>query len=790
MKILLIGGAGSLINRLIYRFKKEGDRVFLLTGSRYKDEKYESVFERYDFPYESSCIPEVFESVDPDVTICTGAFDTNYDWGRQEEKMSALYISDLLNLLLAFCTLRKGRFIYLSSQDVYSGYRKGTIPEEEEPDNRSFRGMALIQAEKLCKSYRENRMVDIVTLRMGNLYHCPENLQDIREIVSKMCLEALRDHRVGYTKNNAIAPLHEKDAVQFIYQVAFAKSCTYGLYNVAADLVTTEQALADLVARSFFQRLQAAAEDKSIKRYVKKQDGGIVDQVTGKTLQISVFDTEEEDRNRTILSNIRFRTEFGMNRYADLHEEIEEICGYMLVHSDVFLLDKEETFSGWQKFRKKFGWVLAAMIPFLENLVLFIPFFMLNNRAVGSQYFSKIDFYLLYVLLFAVVHGQQQAIVSAMLATAGYIFRQTYGRSGFDVVMDYNTYIWIAQLFIVGLVVGYMRDSIKKLREEAKEDHSYMAGQIQDMKSINNSNVRVKNALETQVISQHDSVGEIYQIVTDLDRYSADEVLFYAAEMLKDMMHTEDVAIYTSSDGPYARLFTATSRRAGSLGNSIRYEKLGELYQAVREHRVFINRALDKNLPMMACAIYRNDGKDQNDISTMVMIWSLSWERVTLSEADTLAVICALIQNAAFRASRYLEALEKSRFIENTRVLNRNAFKTLVRAHEEARRKRLTTATILRGRIGAGGLKELAEKTSVCVRSTDYMGILDDGFLYVLLTNTDEKGAAIVLQRMQEHGLHMSVTDFPDSTPEIQRKVAIAGGISEKAGAFGAGRSV
>ena len=62
-----------------------------------------------------------------------------------------------------------------------------------------------------------------------------------------------------------------------------------------------------------------------------------------------------------------------------------------------------------------------------------------SHRATDSLYFSKIDFYLLYVLLFAVVHGQRQATLSAALATMGYLFRQMYGRTGLAVVTDYNT---------------------------------------------------------------------------------------------------------------------------------------------------------------------------------------------------------------------------------------------------------------------------------------------------------------------------------------------------------------
>ena len=41
-----------------------------------------------------------------------------------------------------------------------------------------------------------------------------------------------------------------------------------------------------------------------------------------------------------------------------------------------------------------------------------------------------------------------------------------YNRTGFDVLLDYNTYIWIAQLMILGLVVGYMRDELRMVKEE------------------------------------------------------------------------------------------------------------------------------------------------------------------------------------------------------------------------------------------------------------------------------------------------------------------------------------
>ena len=62
MNILLIGGAGRLANGLIIKLKKEGHRIYLLTGDPYKKTTYEKVFERYDFVYDSDNIREVFEA--------------------------------------------------------------------------------------------------------------------------------------------------------------------------------------------------------------------------------------------------------------------------------------------------------------------------------------------------------------------------------------------------------------------------------------------------------------------------------------------------------------------------------------------------------------------------------------------------------------------------------------------------------------------------------------------------------------------------------------------------------
>ena len=313
---------------------------------------------------------------------------------------------------------------------------------------------------------------------------------------------------------------------------------------------------------------------------------------------------------RMVLSGERFEKEFGRKIFVSYEEGVKKTVQYMKKHSSSFLNPQDSGAGLGNHLWRSICQIFWLLVPYLENLVCFIPFFMLNNRAVSSQYFSKLDFYLLYVLLFAIVYGQQQAIFSALLATAGYCFRQMYDKTGFEVLLDYNTYVWMAQLFIVGMVVGYMKDQIKNIRNQDEDQIQYLNGQLGDMSDINDSNVRMKHTFERQIVNQKDSLGKIYEITSQLDQRGPEEVLFYASQVLSKLMETDDAAIYTVANKDYARLFSFTSQTAKKLGKSIRYSDMKDMYDELLAHRVYINKTMDSNYPLMACAVYSEDHQD------------------------------------------------------------------------------------------------------------------------------------------------------------------------------------
>ena len=761
LNILLIGSANSFANRLIRQFNKEGHRVSLLTGSPRGNQKYPRVFERYDFSYTSEVLPEVFGSVSPDVTIFTGAYDGHFDWD-DERSGSVAYISAVMNILSAYSSYGKGRFVYLSSESVFKADDELLYSEEDEIGAFDLRSTALVQAEEICRQFMTDLSTDIIIVRVGGYYHFPKVPEEIDDFISEFCACYLKNGTVDLPDDRMIMPLSESDAVFFLIRIALAQSHGSSVYNLASGNRLSVRQLKEMIddaAKAYGYKIPkgdraeaAKAEGRGlsarIKRYLQRKADSALEEDPSKTTVKAFFHLRQP---QAMLNASRFKDEFGINRITEFSKELEQTVGHMLKNREAFLGIDSGNQSLFSVLKKEFIWLLHIFLPYVENVLCFIAFFLLSNSTSGSKYFGRIDFYLIYVLLFAILYGQYQAIVSAFLATGGFLYVQLIAGSDHSALLDFNTYVWIAQLFILGLAVGYLKDRLSDQKAEALNDYEHMTQQIDDVKEINESNVRVKDALHTEIVNQNDSIGKIYDITSTLDRYDSEDVFFHAMDVLRQIMGSDDIALYTVSNSAYARLFSATTELAGSLGNSIKYRELGELYENIKDGKPYINRRLTEGMPMMACAIREND-----EIRTIIMIWKLPWEKMTLGQASILTVTSMLIQNAVLRAHRFLDVIHSERFIDDTRILKPEAFSSLLGAYRNAEKNRLTRFTLLRitsdnendSAIDVGRL------ASARLRQDDHLGMGADGNMYILLPNTNVKSAQIVIDRLKEYSVN------------------------------------
>ena len=163
-----------------------------------------------------------------------------------------------------------------------------------------------------------------------------------------------------------------------------------------------------------------------------------------------------------------------------------------------------------------------------------------------------------------------------------------------------------------------------------------------------------------------------------------------------------------------------------------------EIYDALTEQKVYINKNMDERYPLMARGIYEG-----GEVQMIIMLWGLRWEKMTLGQANFLTVVSYLIQNAMLRAQRYMQALEDQHYSRDSEILEPDAFESLVQAYMNAEIKNLVECVLVKVDIPKEQDREIDEHMSGQLRDSDYLGIMPDGnlgnlFLDPMLSDTDE----------------------------------------------------
>lgn len=731
MNVLIIGGGSVFVSQLIEKFNKEGWEVCLLTGSRNPTRRHPYVFEQYDFPYDTDSIKEIIDSASPDLILFTGAYDPNLGSGRTRRE-SMYYMSSLVNVLMASKMLNIPKFVYISSHEVYEESYAAPVSEEEPVTPLSTKGMLVSQGENLVIRYGETTGLDTYVLRLDHLYWMPGNWKEVGEIHAQFCLDALRKHCVSASGKHIFSSVYIADAVYAIYEIIRSGTHRHSIYQITSSEEENETDIAEVIKNTF-------SEPVSVK-----------DNTVGLT-------------QRNIMSGERVKEEFGIGMRFGYEERVREIMVYMDRNRNAFLKREEREGNWFQRVFRRFEKLFFTLLPFAENLFVFLLVFLLNNRTADNVYFRRVDVFLLYVLLFAAFYGKRQAILSAFLSTVGFIFRQAYYRTAIEVLVDYNIYIWMAQLFIVGMAVGHLRDMLKMISDDKDEEIAFLSGQLDDIYDINSSNLKVKNILEDHIVTYDDSLGILEDLTSSLEKLTPGEAMYEAADVLCRVLDTDAVAIYKVSNGDYCRLLVATTDDARQMGKSCKYSESGELAECLEKNEVYVNRDLRHDMPVLACGLRHGD-----DLAYILMVWNLPFERISLHQMDLLKVVGNMVQNAITRSDLYLEAISDRRYLPGTVILTREAFEEALRASEEISRREYGESALLCIR-SAGPVemllkneKELLHYDGVFrhnLRETDSVGVGEDGYIYILLANSNAQEADVVIRRFASQGVVCSVKE-------------------------------
>ena len=714
---------------LMQKFYKEGWHIDLLS-ERAVQSRLPGEVEQYVFAYASASVQELIESCTPQLVIFAGAYDV---WAQENKEANATetgaFIAGLNNILVSAGKAGVAQFAYLSSNAVFETPSARDIPEDAELTPKTPAGLRIAQGETVAAAFGRYSEMEVTVIRVGDLFCIPRSQEECVDRYTQLCLSALLTGTVTVNAKRISAPLFVSDAVFAIYLILTGEKRGAPVYHLAASEEADEEDVAQAIRRTFSKPVT------------------IVDQTTGVT-------------DRRVLSAALAAQEFQITPRMGYERAIAIIVAYMEEHRKNYGVLKKR---GLKDRLKRARTSLGSAFPFLECIAYFLLAFFLNSLRGEIALFKQVDFFLLYVFLFAIMRGRTMAIVAFCLAVFGHYLALSQTQSLLGLLISVDSYVWIVQVFVIGIFTGYLRDKLTLSRQEGLENERYLQARLDEMTAINASNAKIKNHYAARIVNSDESVGWFYDVITELDNAENGEVVFRAVQLLKRLMGTEHVAVYTMNGAAYCRLSAATSTRATELGKSIHIPSHPELFEPLLSKNYYFNPEIVSDLPSMASSLVGEKGDDR----LFIFLWDMPFDRKNLHYSNLLKVVGTLIYNATARSARYMDALAYKRFVPDTQLLTKDAFAEMAGVYQKVAEMGLTQFHMLKIKLGPDvSLQEMDRKIHECIRQTDFVGMLKKKKIGLLLPNSTEIDGQVVKDRLQAAGITAKTYD-PDKLLKV-----------------------
>lgn len=735
MKILLFGAYGLLMESIIVKLHKEGHELFVVTGRKIPEEHHEGTVDAYFVEYADKSLYYVFESVKPDVVIHTGAFDERFHWKEQTD--SAQYLAGLNNIVLSSVKASVPMFIYFSTTDIYDGSTPGEIGEHSAAiDSGGLREMTMQSGEDLILRYQSSNKTKFTILRCSDIYGECNGQFYMDSFFIYSLRTALMNQTVLVETGKRHNLIYVQDVTEALVRVMKAEKLPHTIYNIASGETMSEEEFLD-----FYQGFLAGRPTENVVQSVNPAHGEI-------SCELAEHD-------------------FGFNIRGEFQKLFPDILKKFRVYLDSHTGEVKKK-GKIQQFREKMGEVFQWSYPYMETLAAFLVFFLIDRLTGDVKYFEAVDFYIMYVILVAVIYGKGKAIIAIVLSFLGHIINYggTVGQNGN--MIDYNTFIWVLQLLILGMGVGYVRDNNEQRIADERENCQAVSRELVDIKEINNSNVRIKQVYEERLLNYKDSFARIYSIVTQLNDLEPDKIMLASVDVVQKIMNVTDVAIYNVGKGSYYGRLAASSRSmTGNTKKSFRLEDMGPVYEEVRGHRIYMNTEVDPKMPDMAGGVYHGEV-----LEALIIIQNVPFESMTLYHSNLFAVLLNLIAQSMHTASIYLEESALSRYVPNTKILNTRSFERILQIQEEGQEQKNTEFFVMEVLNDENkSLEELDHQISSLLRQHDYLGVDENNNLRILVTNTNRTEARFVVDRLEGKGIHINRASLeePEEIAETEK---------------------
>jgi Nucleoside-diphosphate-sugar epimerases len=743
LKVLISGGYNFIGSILAARFIKEGHDVTVIDDLTH-GEHGKAAIEKHKFYNLSSSSPEcekIFGASRFEIVIHIPEYELRsiepQKFLASEDTLPDCNVSGLVNMLDLSTKNKVKKFVLLSSSEIYGNTQENPASEETVPNPVSLKGMSSYVMEYYCSRWGGLNNLNILSLRVSNVYgprqQIPGNLCKLQDVVSTFLDRIIRSEGiiVSGTGMQTRDFIYIDDLIDGVYKASVNKNCS-GIFNLSSK-----------VERS----INSVVENLS----ALKKPGKVIYQQGVK-----------EKIQRSWLDNSKISGVIDWGPKVSFEEGIKITYEWKKLQKE----GKKRKIYGREKVGAKQKKKPFKAIAYVENIILFLFVAFLQW---GNLFFNvklpvlKIDYSIIYIIIMGIMWGQAQAYIAMSLSAVLYVGMSLF--AGTDIVTFVYTpenLIRLAAYILVGIVTGYSIE--RKNRELESRDLSIqnLQNKYTFLSDVYNETRIVKNELENQIIETEDSFSAIYKIIQEVDSLEIEKVFSGAISAIERIMRTNQVSIYTLSNDKsnnFMRLKARSLVLLDKVPNSIKISDYDELRQVIHTKSTYINRTFKPGIPVMMAPVL-----DDKNVIAVISIHSTPFENLTLHYENLFQTVVGLITNALKRAYFFEASLKDKRYIPNTRILTPYTFEKILKEIQNNKAELGMSYTLLQVESEGKSLEEISERVVRVIRDNDYIGTGDDDNIYILLSNTNNNYAGLLLERLKKAGINASLVleDFND----------------------------
>ena len=698
---------------------KEGHKVFVVNEAFEKGKlKPRGVFQEYDFKYDSKSLSYIVDNTDAEIAIFAG-------------KIFSLpkYLQSLTNVMLSLKDSSIKKYIYISSLSVFDGNREKIIDEETEPFPLSDKDKTVLMGEKICKDYAVDQDFDVNIVRISKVYGSYRNSYLKKNICTDVCRKIINHEEIEVLKDREYNVLYLDDAVDAIYKVMNEDSDKYEIYHIASKKVR-----ANLEEDIIDSLKDKAGYDKEI--VIVEDNKNIIN----------------KDYRIDKIENLGFAEKY------ELEDKIEGLYSVIKKDTENLSIVDDEKISIFCRIFNIDDRVKNKIFPFIENLAFFILLNLFILLTKDMNFHKVLDLYLLYVIVIGLIYGYEQTIFTVVLSVFSRVWLMLYGSTYLSLDNDF-IYVWILQIFGVGILVGYLKEQYKLKYMDMKDRNDYLYSQLEDMKEINQNNKEIKELYENRLLNYKDSFGKTYEVIAELDLISPNAIIFKSIKVIGNIMDTKDVSIYISSGNPdFFRLVASSAQRQGKDRASLKVLDYRKVFERLDKKEIYSNASLDPNYPVMASGIYKKD-----ELRSVIMIWDIPFENNNLYQMNIFGIVSRLIEGNLNVAYEYMQNLNLAYDLKYNNVLDERTFESNLELYRASLKEGIVKFYLLKVKkdinISQENFIDILQKS---IRETDYIGIREDGETTILLVNTNEEESQYVVDRLERIGIEVEKSELSE----------------------------